>query len=383
MRWFEYKAEVDALHAPDELKERLRAMKNAAPAAKPAAKKPVRFPAKRLAGMAACFVCGAVTVALGGGVLFGSFAMGGASAAPKETGSALQSTAAMNPGAAAGGSFEYKESSDLASDAVLYSAKSWLDGASSTNGAAMRPALPTPDTELKNKEEPGESRLSTQARKIIYTATVTLETTEYDATLQQLHSALEASGGYIEHSENFGYGTDRRRVSYTLRVPAGNYHSFLAAAEATGSLLEKVEDSQDITAAYVDVTARIDTLITQRDRLQQLSAQAESLTDLLDIEEKLSQVQYELESWQRRLNAYDDQVEYCTITATVREVNDYTPVQPTAAQRLMNALTGGFEDFADTLFDLALWVLRNLSWLAVLAVGGGFGLRAWKKRRNK
>lgn len=49
MKWYEYKAEVDDLHASEELKARLLAMQTAqapAPAA-PARKKAVYFPLKR------------------------------------------------------------------------------------------------------------------------------------------------------------------------------------------------------------------------------------------------------------------------------------------------------------------------------------------------
>jgi len=67
MKWYEYKAEVDDLHASEELKARLLAMQTAqspAPAA-PARKKAVYFPLKRVLGIAACFgvgflCCGAI-----------------------------------------------------------------------------------------------------------------------------------------------------------------------------------------------------------------------------------------------------------------------------------------------------------------------------------
>ena len=67
MKWYEYKAEVDHLHASEELKARLLAMQTAqapAPAA-PARKKAVYFPLKRVLGIAACFgvgflCCGAI-----------------------------------------------------------------------------------------------------------------------------------------------------------------------------------------------------------------------------------------------------------------------------------------------------------------------------------
>ena len=379
MKWFEYKAEVDALHAPEELKEKLRAMQ---PTPQPA--KPARvFPGwKRLTGMAACFVCGAVTVLAAGGVLLGGFAMGGASAADNATAAVAGGTkpGVQSSTAESGRDLYGAVDMGLLSDSVMFDAAEQMDPGSAGKGDATNAAAAPVNgvnREIETATEP------TAARKIVYTAHLTLETTDYDATLAALHETLNALGGYVEHSENRNYGTDRRWVQYVLRVPAAAYGEFMTAAEDSGSLINKTEDSEDITAQYVDVTARIDTLLQQRARLQQLSAQAESLYDLLEIEENLANVQYQLESWQRQLAAFDDRVDYCTVTVEVQEVTVYTPVQPTAGERMSRALSRGVEDFADTLFDLVLWVLRNLSWIAVFAVAALAGRILWKKRSGK
>ena len=77
MRWYEYKMEVDDVHAPDDLKEKLLAMQKArqaeqaasgttpkprltlAPAPEKKKKAPLRFPVKRVAELAACVaLCG-------------------------------------------------------------------------------------------------------------------------------------------------------------------------------------------------------------------------------------------------------------------------------------------------------------------------------------
>ncbi len=382
MRWFEYKAEVDALHAPDELKARLRAMKtDAAPTAAPKKKrfftKPARFSWKKAAGMAACFVGGAVTVFLAGSVLlFGG--MGGASASDSAM---AQTSGTMEPGAAKGESFAYFSDSNLAvTNGAVFDAILEMDG--SVNAAMDSESDPGSANGAPAQQKEATTRTQTTARKIIYTANLTLESTEYDNTLAALQQALAEAGGYVESSENLNYGTDRRRVYYTLRVPAANYQSFLTAAGGAGSLTEKSEDSQDITAEYVDVAARIDTLEQQRDRLLQLSAQAESLTDLLEIEEKLTSVQYQLESYQRQMAAYDDRVNYCTVNVSVYEVTVYTPVQPTLGEQLSNAVTGGFADFADFMFELTLWALNRLPWLIVLAAAALVGRMVWRRQRR-
>jgi|GEM_PF-5711947 len=60
MRWYEYKMEVDDLHASDDLKAKLLAMQPAEEAPKPARKpkKAIHFPRKTLSIAACGFLCG-------------------------------------------------------------------------------------------------------------------------------------------------------------------------------------------------------------------------------------------------------------------------------------------------------------------------------------
>lgn len=384
MRWFEYKAEVDALHAPEDLKARLRAMKAPGETSCPAKdrtppasitaplsrghadasanKRPLHFPWKRLGGLAACFICGAAVtlLALGTRAVWPSFML---SSAAGQADNASNNTA-VAPGAAEGMSF-----SDSAGGGSLLSGNdAWLTADTDTAHhenftASGENRAETPSAE-QNRSQPKSAQT---ARKIIYTASLTLESTEYDQTDAALLQALDAAGGYVESSEGSNYGSSERTIRYTLRVPAENYRSFLSAAEGAGNLTDKCEDSQDITAAYVDVAARIETLQAQRARLLELEAQAETLADLLEIEEKLSGVQYQLESYQQQMAVYNDQVDYCTVNVWLQEVTIYTPVEPTLGQQLSGALTGGFKDFIAALLAFALWLLAALPWLALLA----------------
>lgn len=403
MRWFEYKTEVDALHAPEDLKARLRAMKAADPApgaasssaeggaaGQPASAdrtpvpnncpapsltppsfsesgKRIRIPWKRIGGMAACFACGAAAVlALSlQPVGFDGFSLS------SDVGTMASSSAAVAPqasaGAAAGGVM----------GGVIDENGAWLAADAETSetlsaAGGEEDALP--------EETRSQTKTSRETRKIIYTASLTLESTEYDRTAAALQQALDAAGGYVESSESRNYGTSSRAVYYTLRVPAENYREFLAAAEGAGNLTDKTEDSQDITAAYVDVAARIESLQAQRARLLELEAQAGSLTDLLEIEDKLTDVQYRLESYQQQMTVYNDRVDYCTVTVSLHEVNTYTPVEPTLAERLSAALTGGLEGFAGAMLSLVLWLLTALPWLAVLALALAI---AWAVRRRR
>lgn len=337
MKWFEYQMEVDQLHAPDELKARLLAMQpdtqKSQNHSEPPAKKDrtVRFPHWRrwAAGIAAC---AAVAVA-------GSQVM----TAMHPAGAGISTMSLMDGGAA---------SSTAASQAPALAQYS-MDAAE--NGLAAGAARSAAGTES-----------AVAGDKIIYTAYLTLETKNYDAARAALEQALADAGGWMENSSESSYDDSSRSLSMTLRVPAENYESFLTAAGQAASLVNRSESADDVTAQYTDVAGRIANLEGQRDRLRELQASAETLSDLLDIEAQLSDVQYQLESWQSQLDWYDDQVASCTVTVSLREVETYTPTGETFLKRLGAAFAEGWQNFVAGLASIAV-VLAGL-WPVVVIV---------------
>lgn len=355
MRWYEYKMEVDELHAPEDLKARLLAMQAGAapeaPAARPAQPKKkgkaIRFPMRRLAGFAACFAVGAACcgVVLGGGLRVG---LGSAGA-----GKASQAAA-------------YASTNNYATFASPESAGVSMDTAAN-------------ETTLQSRSGVDAAQ---QQTKIIYTASLTLETKDYDETRAALEAALAEAGGYMEACDESTYSESARSLNLRLRVPEENYEAFLAAAAETGNLVSRSEQAEDVTAQYMDVAARLENLESQRARLLELQAGAETVADLLEIESSLSDVQYQLESWQRQLDWYDDQVESCTVNVYLNEVKTYTPSEEGFGQRLTGAFGRGWDAFVEGVQNLVVFLAG--AWPVVLilagAAGGFFG---WRRIRNK
>lgn len=226
--------------------------------------------------------------------------------------------------------------------------------------------------------------LADPSRKIIYNAHLRLESTEYDTARAELLSAAAAAGGYVESSSQYGNAEDGNRwIDLTLRIPSKNYNSFLEAAENAASLLNKDESTQDITSQYVDVEARLSSLKNQEQRLQELAAQAESLEDLLAIEARLSDVQYQIESYTAQQRLFDNQVDYSTVTVELNEVRVYTPVKRGFGSRIANAFQSSWRDFGENLQDFAVgfvYALPSLLVLALLAVAAFVIIRRVSKK---
>ena len=364
MRWYEYKMEVDDLHAPDDLKARLMAMQAAETAAQPAPepaapapekkkKKPIRFPLRGLGSIAAC----AAVCLLGYGAL---------------------SVTHIGIGAA--------KSSDTS---VQYSAASMAASRSASYDAPEAAAFGTYSLTDSNGAEPVTLSADDAARsvdnttKIIYTANLSLESKDYDNAFAALETAISDAGGYMESSSEYSDPSSSRSVSLTLRIPQENYDSFLAAAAQVGNLTSKNQQAEDVTAQYMDLETRLSTLEAQRTRLLELQAQADNLSDLLEIESSLNDVQYQIESWQSQLDWYSDQVECCTVYVNLYEVKDYTTTSESFVDRLTAAFGNGWSAFISGAQQLAVWLIYVWPVILLLAALAVIGLLWHKRRANR
>jgi hypothetical protein len=372
MRWSEYRAEVDELHASDELKAKLLAMQTAqaTPAAAPAQSKtpqptnkkpPLRLNLnwKRIASMAACFMVGVIACS----VLSG------------QTGIGLYSGASY---------------ANYASDTAMAAAE---DAAAAENGwSTSQSAFTSESTGASASDSTSNSisvqseevqRASTTERKIIYTAYLYLQSKQYDETRASLDAAVSELGGYTQACDEYSYANSSRSVTLTLRIPAENYQAFLTAASGAGNLRNKSEQAEDITAEYIDLQARISSLETQRARLLELEEQAETLSDLLEIQSSLTDVQYQLESWQSQMAWYNDQVDYCTVTVELSEVKEYTTVRESFGEQLIGALSDGGSAFIEGVQNCIVWIAYHWAALLLILVLG-IGVLVWRvKRKNK
>ena len=112
----------------------------------------------------------------------------------------------------------------------------------------------------------------------------------------------------MESSSEYTRTGSSRSVNLTYRVPQANYQSFLDAVAQAGNVTYKSQQAEDVTTQYMDIEARLSNLTAQRTRLQELQAQADNLSDLLQIETSLTDVQSQIESWQSQLDWYSNQV---------------------------------------------------------------------------
>lgn len=210
-----------------------------------------------------------------------------------------------------------------------------------------------------------ETELDTQTasgRKLIRTVYLSLQTTDFDSVLSNLSSKTTELGGYIENSSVSGnsyYYQSTRYASYTIRIPSAKLDQFVEVVKELGNVTHKNESVEDVTLRYVDVESRKKSLETEQERLMELLSNAENMEDLLAIEDKLSEVRYELENYGSQLRMLDNQIDYSTVTVDIDEVDRMTETGE----------KGFFEEIKDRFGDSLYVVGRGIRSFAIGFIG--------------
>ena len=213
--------------------------------------------------------------------------------------------------------------------------------------------------------------------KIIYAADVTVETTTFDQTVAGVTELVGRYDGWIESSSISGSnyyqkakGTaSTRDASFTLRIPSRRFNELMESLSALGNIPYSHIYTENVTSQYVDTQARLKAYQTQEARLLEMMELAESVEDVIIIEDRLTELRYRIESLQSTLNNWDRRVSYSTVSLTVKEVREYTPEikeEPSYWQELKDALKQGFRNAGQIIKDLLVFLIEILPVLIIL-----------------
>ena len=237
--------------------------------------------------------------------------------------------------------------------------------------AAMAPAE---GAAMKNSATDTGSTQLPQNRKWIVTVNLTAETDDLDALRSALDEKIAALNGYVEDQSVYNgsiYDSGRRyrSANLTVRIPADSIDAFLQDVGGLANIVRQNKSIEDVTLSYVATESRLKALETEEARLLELLSQAETMTDLLEIEARLSEVRSELENYASQKRLYDNQIDYATIYIAIEEVQEYTPTEePSLWERIRDGFKDNLEGVGKGLLDVLVWFIVSIPTLVVLAV---------------
>lgn len=214
--------------------------------------------------------------------------------------------------------------------------------------------LTTDNTAYENKTE-----------KLVYSASLGIETKDINIALEHIYGKINEFNGIIqdERQNNMGhvvyedyYRHSGNASAYIfVRIPQEHYDAFINSLEdENGDIVVSSisKNVQNMTQVYYDTESRLRSLRVQEERLFEFMESAGNVSDMLNVEDRLTDVQYEIDSATNSLLVIDNDVKYSKVTLNIEEVIKYssTPENPkNFFERVWMYITESAEEFAETL----------------------------------
>jgi hypothetical protein len=141
----------------------------------------------------------------------------------------------------------------------------------------------------------GNGAPSSPGQYIVRTGTLELEVGDIDAALLHARELVQGVGGYVA-AENDSTVEGRRAVVMTYRIPVDRWQEEVDALRGlANTVIAENTEAEEVTSQVVDLNARIDNLRTSEASLRDIMDRAQTVDDVLAVQQRLETVQGEIE----------------------------------------------------------------------------------------
>jgi len=282
---------------------------------------------------------------------------------------------------------------DLGLDGQTASSEEYTGAPGAVERAATDEAL-APDV-VTDPATGDVSDLPAEDRLIVRTKTLRLEVDAVHDAIDDIQALVDKHGGVVtaqqvaNDSESPIYRYDEATytdsgplVGYvTVRVPVADFNAFVNEASDVGEVLFQAETSDDVTQQHVDLSARLENLRAEEQRLREFFDAADTVEDMLAIERELSRVRGEIESLDAQVSYLERQAAMATVTIELSEPKPI--VRPSGNDwGFADAITTGFRGAAGVIKVLITFLIA-VSPLLAIAIALFFAIRAIVRARSK
>ena len=222
-------------------------------------------------------------------------------------------------------------------------------------------------------------------RKVIKTAYIELEIEvgKFGSTMFGLTNLAEQNGGFISNSQSYSDSEGNLTSgSITIRIPSNKYNSALNRVKEMGTVKSTSSSGQDVTQEFTDLESRLRNFEAQEEVLLDLMGESKKVSDSLEVQRELSNVQEQIEVIKGRMDYLDDLVSFSTIEVYFHEPEPITVAGWGFVEALKRGLRGAVNVFnwlvVAIIITAPLWILTGIILIIVWRV-----IKARKRRRAR
>lgn len=216
--------------------------------------------------------------------------------------------------------------------------------------------------------------------KQIYTGSMQIEVKEsvFAAALEAKRIVTDA-GGFVASERSVQRENDPQPTAdITFKIPPERFTAVADEfARRLGTERGRQVASNDVTAQFIDLEARLKTAEISLERVRKLLTEAKTVTEVLSLEGEVAKRETQVEQYKAQLSSLSRQIDYATLTVTLaqRIAPAPDPKKDDSVPSPLEGLKAGARAFLGTLKIVLLII-------AVLLPFVPFGLLAWWATRR-
>jgi len=219
----------------------------------------------------------------------------------------------------------------------------------------------------------GDGGVYEEGRKAIKTGSVQMEVDNYQNTYEAIKTML-GNNGYIEESNIWKTPTyvDGEKILLTngtlrIRIKAEIFTGFTEGLSAIGTVLQASTNEDDISDMYYDTEARLELKRNEKERLEEYAEGIEDPEVYFQIQSRITEVIYDIESLQGTLKKWDSKVDYATVYITINEKHPEEESALPKPKGFFGKIWENLKDGVSFLGDVVIFLAGALPFLLVIA----------------
>lgn len=229
-------------------------------------------------------------------------------------------------------------------------------------------------TSTQKSNQPSE--IKKDVTKIIKDGAISIEVNNIETSKIKVDEIVKKYKAYYE-SDVFSSYSNRSEYRLKIRMTPDSFEKLNEDLKnIDGRIVEKDIKTRDVTKEYLDIEIRVNNAMAMMKRYQDMLSKAQKVSDMIEIQNKINEIEFQIESHKGELKYMNDRINYSSLDLTIIEKHEYvnTSVSEKFSTKLINGIKTGWQIVLSLILGLVT------IWPIILLAGTGFYF--YKKRKR-
>lgn len=224
-----------------------------------------------------------------------------------------------------------------------------------------------------------DSGMGTVDRKIVKSGSISLVVDNISDAMDAIAGFSRELGGYVVSSNKIKSKDDSLSGIITIRVPAEQFDNAFAQLRGLAvDILRENTNSVDVTEEYTDLQAQLHNFEATEAQYLSLMEKAETVEDILKVQQALSNVRGQIERIKGRIQYLDRTSDMSLIEISLQEKKSIEQNGWKASDTLLSAVRG-LVTFLKVIANILIWVAIFCPiWIPIVIV-----VVRWRRKKAK